>query len=931
LHHPNIVQIYDLGEHAGLPFLSLEYVAGGTLADLLARGPLVPRDAAQIILTLARAIEFAHQRGIIHRDLKPANILLAREEHTNEGGGAPAADRHQRPARVVKVADFGLAKLLREDHQTQTTSGALLGTPSYMAPEQVAGEAHKIGPSVDVYALGAIFYELLTGRPPFQAPTIVEMLQLALLSEPVSLTRLQPRMPRDLSTVCLKCLEKESHKRYASAGALAQDLERFLANQPILARRTTSLERGWRWCRRNPVVAGLIVSVAGLLIAVAGVSTFDSIRLGQQLTKTSRAETAERLARQDAQLKLWDSYLAEASARASSRQVGQRFAALAAVENARDLLAVVGNSPDKIMRLRNAAISSLALPDFRVTSVHGELPKDLFNIDSPHGHSIIITVDTGGSVSVRRASDFHQLARFEHGDGHCSQPIVSADERYVAISSPRTMTVWRLENDNAKLVLSRPGAHDPSFDPDSRHIAFIDADGAAQLYAIETATHIRQLGPGPSYGPCVFHPTLGQVAVSTRKSIQIIDQETGHLLTELPQEHDDFTLLAWHPSGKYLASAYDGGIALWDVANKQKAMTYPHSGREMRFAFDGAGDYLFTYTTWNGWANLWHVGTGKQVLSLPDFGTLILGDNGAGKITMYQFRSQKLETWELDPPQACSFLPLPLAHSYGSLLSASIAPGNRLLALGYREGFELWDLVTREKAAQVPLPGSMVHFSVQGDLTVVTQESAFRWRRSESSTPGTTLPTQASDSASFAAAELLPGIASEFTPAQSKDGNVLLTGSPSRSSIQRLDTRRSMQLPNSQDMRKLDVSSDGRWAALGAWGPNGARIFDTDDGKLIKHLQVGRMCLVRFSPDGRYLATSPNGVELWRTKDWSSGPRIGAEGSAQVAGCRYWSSACWRLRDWRRRHVLPAAAGRGKVRAAAARAWSIACTSSPPS
>jgi WD40 repeat protein/tetratricopeptide (TPR) repeat protein len=259
LQHPHIVQIHEVGEVEGQPFCALEFVGGGSLAAKLAGTPQPPRQAAQWLLTLAQAMQAAHQAGVVHRDLKPANVLL-----TEDG----------RP----KVTDFGLAKRL-DDPSGQTQTGAILGTPSYMSPEQAAGEARAIGPATDVYALGAILYEMLTGRPPFKAATVPETLLQVRTEEPIPPSRFQPRTPRDLETICLKCLQKEPARRYATAEALAEDLQRFLRGEAIRARPVGRLELLGRWCRRNPVVASLAGAVALSLLAGAVVAGFFALQM----------------------------------------------------------------------------------------------------------------------------------------------------------------------------------------------------------------------------------------------------------------------------------------------------------------------------------------------------------------------------------------------------------------------------------------------------------------------------------------------------------------------------------------------------------------------------------------------------------------------------------------------------------------------------
>jgi len=274
LQHPNIVQLFEVGEADGRPYLTLEYVAGGNLQQRIADRPQHPRAAAGLILTLARAVHAAHLQQVIHRDLKPGNVLLAPAIH-------PTTDA-ERDFGIPKLTDFGLAKRL--DHQHSTGSHVVSGTPSYMAPEQIPegiapGPRQPIGPGVDIYALGAILYQLLTGRPPFLGPDWVTTLLQVVRRDPVPVRQLQPSVPRDLETICLKCLEKDPGRRYLTANDLAEDIQRFLAKEPIRARPVGPVERLLKWARRRPVaatavgVAGLAVlsALVGLTIALAAV------------------------------------------------------------------------------------------------------------------------------------------------------------------------------------------------------------------------------------------------------------------------------------------------------------------------------------------------------------------------------------------------------------------------------------------------------------------------------------------------------------------------------------------------------------------------------------------------------------------------------------------------------------------------------------
>jgi len=283
LKHPNIVQIHDIGEAASSSYLALEFVSGGTLKQKIATAPQSPEASAALLETLARAMHWAHERGIIHRDLKPHNVLMTEE-------GTP------------KIADFGISKRLDQD-AGQTSTGAILGTPAYMAPEQAAGGSRSVGRAADIYSLGAILYELLAGRLPFSGENHLEILDKVRYQEPEALSAIRRGMPHDLETICLKCLRKEPSRRYATAADLAEDLRRFLAREPILARPVGAFERACLWARRRPVIAAMLASIVLLLVAGSSVSVYFAVAAAKEARNAERSATEAHRREIDARLK----------------------------------------------------------------------------------------------------------------------------------------------------------------------------------------------------------------------------------------------------------------------------------------------------------------------------------------------------------------------------------------------------------------------------------------------------------------------------------------------------------------------------------------------------------------------------------------------------------------------------------------------------
>ncbi len=467
LAHPGIVGVYDVGEHEGLPYLSLELVEGGSLKQLLAGIPQPPRASARLVEQLARAVQHAHDAGIVHRDLKPANVLLSfsRDAKSSERSATAKALRSEDFASrlnglVPKITDFGLAKLLTEGPSDgPTQSGAVVGTPGYMAPEQAAGNQRQVGPAVDVYALGAILYECLTGRPPFQAATPLETLLQVMHDEPVSIGSLQPRVPRDLATIAMRCLEKTPARRYARAIDLAEDLRRFQAQEPILARPPSSWYRATQFVRRHKaLVAGVAGVVAALLIGTI-VSVLFALGESRQRqladSNAQRMEEARRRADDNAAKAQWEAY--------QGRTAVAQFRMLE--HSPREAAEQLDKAPADLRR-------------WEWFHLHSRLDDSMAVLGEPT-NAFAALFPTSGHVVL--SSREQQLSLWD-ADNTCLKQL-AAGRVLAAVSSPARSLLFMEPRDGGDLVAfddsGRPGPsfHIPGLRPDRNFTAALTADG----------------------------------------------------------------------------------------------------------------------------------------------------------------------------------------------------------------------------------------------------------------------------------------------------------------------------------------------------------------------------------------------------------------------------------------------------------------------
>jgi serine/threonine protein kinase/WD40 repeat protein/thiol-disulfide isomerase/thioredoxin len=651
LDHPGIVPIYEVGEHEGQHYFSMGFVEGSSLAAKIADGPLNAGEAAQLVKAVAEAVQYAHDKGVIHRDLKPANVLLAEsrepraESKEPERTGSSASSRsspsalRSSPSALrsrPRVTDFGLAKKVGGEDQL-TTSGQVLGTPSYMPPEQAAGKLDQVGVASDVYALGAILYALITGRPPFQAANPLDTLMQVLERDPVPPRTLNPRIRRDLETIALRCLEKDPRRRYASAQELADELERFLNGEPILARPIGTLHRGWRWCKRRPVVAGLSAAVACLVLFVAIASPLVAFRQASlRQVADERAEEA-RVAKEKTEVTLVDMYTSAglvASERGEPAQAVLWFANAARLARtdpqrqranrirvrtwSREVTTPVRALPHDGQRLRSIQFHAEGRHLVTLTErdkcivwdLQSERPLPLPGGDrpvrsvafSPDGRWLAFGLPQG-NVEVFSFPAGKLLHRIEHR-GPVAALAFSREGSRLAMAS-EMVRVWDCQSHSfatpelvhPKQVLAL------AFSASGDRLATGCEDNSARLFAIAGPSAgaeplfppVRHRLRGDAYSmlvaPAFIDHDRGLLTVTDTRTVVWRDAGTGVQLRPVPSESPAVNCIVVSPDGRHFALGGWQKTSLWDVAAGRRVGQQPsqeHGVNSAAFSPDGA-------------------------------------------------------------------------------------------------------------------------------------------------------------------------------------------------------------------------------------------------------------------------------------------------------------------------------------------------------
>jgi WD40 repeat protein len=694
LDHPNIVPLYEIGDYAGQPYFAMKLIDGGSLADLSSRYANDPGNAARLLATVARAVHYAHQRGILHRDLKPANILI------DESG-------------VPHITDFGLAKRLAGDGGYPSSS-ALVGTPSYMAPEQASGD-RVLTTAIDVHSLGAILYELLTGRSPFRASTAFDTLLQVVQKEPERPGAINPRIDRDLETICLKCLAKEPQRRYGSAEALADDLEHWLAREPIQARRAGAGERLMKWARRRKAAAALAAASTVGIIAFVIALGIKNVEVTRQKYETDRAVEKYKEALHGYQLALED------SRRTSYFQTIALAGPEVTANNVRRADQLLDGCPAELRQWEWGALKRSCHGESASLPCQAEPAAVRFN---PDGRLLAVAggaLGEPGFVTIRDAATGRPIRSFRgHDDAITGMAFSPGGDRLATSSRDGTVRLW--DSASARDVLAlrghAGGASCVAFSPDGTRIASAGEDRAVKIWDVATGTEYRSLiGQAASVWSVAFSHDGRLVASGGGDgTVGLWDVAKGIQVRALRGHVGIVHGVVFSPDGRVVASVgYDGTARVWNAANGRELVVFRgHSRFVTAAAFSPDGRYVASASV-DRTIKLWEVGSGQPVQSLRGHVGAVWGvafrPDGGRIASVGDDRMVKL--WDVPSLALAAGL---RADSVPVRKAELSAKGDRLAVLRGESTLEVWDVTRARRTCSIPAGnGRLEQFCLSAD------------------------------------------------------------------------------------------------------------------------------------------------------------------------------------------------------------------------